>query len=169
MDTELNQNTATNDFSSQVILPTQQKYVFLALYELLLRQKRRTAAVVTYTKPLQLAELFHFLCAKKQEYVYGVYLSPRFAIVRKQLLTKGTTDSVIIDPRDVLYYGIKHRVRQMIVIHNHPSGSPEPSTADIEQTKKLSRAAKQLDMLLVDHIIIAKEGYFSFKESTSVL
>ena len=114
-------------------------------------------------------ELFRHLRTKQQEYVYGVYLSPRLQIVHTELLTKGTTDSVLIDARDVLYFGIKFRSRQFVLIHNHPSGDPKPSSEDIEQTKRIVSAAELLTMKLIDHIIIAKEGYFSFHEFTSVL
>jgi len=164
---------STNEFSSLVdkqIRPgSVQKHAILGMYELLLRQKTENIPSLRYTTPAALVELFRHLRTKQQEYVYGVYLSPRLQIVHTELLTKGTTDSVLIDARDVLYFGIKFRSRQFVLIHNHPSGDPKPSSEDIEQTKRIVSAAELLTMKLIDHIIIAKEGYFSFHEFTSVL
>lgn len=153
----------------QVHVGSVQKHAIVGMYELLLRQKTQEIPTARYTTPSALAELFHYLRNKRQEYVYGVYLSSRMHIVHTELLTKGTTDSVLIDAKDVLYFGIKFRSRQFILVHNHPSGDPKPSSEDVEQTKRIVVAAQLVTMKLLDHIIIAKEGYFSFHESTSVL
>lgn len=145
------------------------QHTLLALYELLLRQQSKPPLTPMFTSPKKLAERFHHLAHKKQEYVYGVYLSPRLSIVHTELLTKGTTDAVSIDVRDVLYFGIKYRVRHVVLVHNHPTGVPTPSSEDTEITKRIVAAANLLSMTLLDHIIVAQEGYFSFKESASVL
>lgn len=144
-------------------------HTILAVYELLQRVRVEKHLHVKFTNPSQIVESFHFLNRKKQEYVYGIYLSPRFNIIHKELLTKGTTDSVLIDIRDIFYFAIKHRVRNFILLHNHPTGNPTPSCEDIEQTKRIVSAASLMSLTLVDHIIMGREGYFSFKESTSVL
>ncbi len=145
------------------------QHVVAALYELLLRQKSRNNSESIYSNPSLLVEKFYHLRQRRQEYLYGVYLSPRLALVRTELLAKGTTDAVIVDVRDVLYYSIKFRTRHFVLVHNHPSGDPKPSSEDIRLTKSISEAAKLLSLVLVDHVILGKQGYFSFKESTSVL
>jgi len=169
----LAQQTPTFHFERQLkvylSLGPVQRHSVLALYELLLRQQNQKYSIPCFTTPKALAEQFHRLVSKKQEYVYGIYLSPRLTIVHTELLTKGTTDSVAIDVRDVLYFGIKHRVRHIVLVHNHPSGIPTPSPEDTEITKKIVAAANLLSMQLLDHIIVAQTGYFSFKESTSML
>jgi DNA repair protein RadC len=156
-------------FENQVRLGKVKTHVINAVYELIIRQQSRTTSTPAFTSPRLLAEQFHRLAHKKQEYVYGIYLTPRLTIVHTELLTKGTTDAVSIDIRDVLYFGIKHRVRHFVLIHNHPTGVPTPSREDTEITKRIATGAQLLSMTLLDHIIVAKEGYFSFKESTSML
>lgn len=146
-----------------------QRHVIMGVYELLLRQRREKDFTVRFTKPSLLAEHFYQLRNKKQEYVYGVYLSPRLDIVHERLLTKGTTDSVIIDVRDVLFYAVRYRTRHFILVHNHPTGNPMPSSEDVEQTKRIYSVAQLLAMTFVDHIIIGKQGYYSFKEAKCVL
>ena len=70
----------------------------------------------------------------------------------------------MVHPREVFKDAIKHSAASVVLAHNHPSGDPEPSEDDITITKRLTEAGKILEVEVVDHIIIAKDGFFSFKE-----
>ena len=61
-------------------------------------------------------------------------------------------------------YGIKLGAESIILVHNHPSDSLKPSSADIETTNKILEAAKFLDIVVIDHVIIGQSGYYSFME-----
>ena len=71
----------------------------------------------------------------------------------------------MVHPRDVFYEAIKENASAVIVCHNHPSGEVEPSEEDVDCTKKLLEASKIIGIPILDHIIIACNGYFSFMES----
>lgn len=141
-----------------------------AAYECALRAAEQAKPdVKKIATPKSLAETYAFLATKKQEHVYGVYLSSRLAIVKDVLLAKGSTDYVLLEPRDVFYYAVRFRCRNIAIIHNHPSGDAAPSKEDVEQTKRLKAGASLLNLSIIDHVIVSARGYYSFKEAGSVL
>ncbi len=141
-----------------------------AAYEFALRAVQQTKPDgKKIATPKLLAETYSFLTSKKQEHVYGVYLSSRLAVVKDVLLAKGSTDYVLLEPRDVFYYAVRFRCRNIAIIHNHPSGDPAPSKEDIEQTKRLKAGASLLNVSIIDHVIVSTRGYYSFKEAGGVL
>lgn len=78
----------------------------------------------------------------------------------------GTVDRAIIWPREILKHAILSQSTCLILIHNHPSGNPEPSQEDKALTKRIKDAADLLDIRLLDHIILGESGkYFSFQEN----
>ncbi|MCC7304336.1 DNA repair protein RadC [bacterium] len=155
--------------SSKLQIGTVRRQVIMGVYELFMRQKSGKITTNNFSSPEPLVSYFCRLQSKKQEYVYGVYLTARLQLIQTELLAKGTTDSVMLDVRDLLYYAIKYRSRNFIVVHNHPSGDPTPSSEDVTLTKRIKIAAELLSLQFVDHIIVSKQAYFSFKESRSVL
>jgi len=76
----------------------------------------------------------------------------------------GTLNANLVHPREVFTEAIKVKAASVIFIHNHPSGDPEPSKDDLEITKRLVKAGKIMGIEVVDHIIITKLGFISFKE-----
>jgi DNA repair protein RadC len=70
----------------------------------------------------------------------------------------------LVHPREVFAPAIELRAASLIVAHNHPNGQLQPSEADIEITKRLTKSADILGIELLDHLIITKQGYFSFEE-----
>ena len=68
-------------------------------------------------------------------------------------------------PREVFEPAITHLAAQIIIAHNHPSGNPEPSEEDIEITKRLFEAGKILGIEVLDHVIVTKDSFHSFKET----
>ena len=79
----------------------------------------------------------------------------------------GGVSGTIIDNKLVAFYAVQSLASGVIIIHNHPSGTPQPSKADIEATSKLQKGLKFLDIMLLDHIILADKEYFSFTEECS--
>ncbi len=99
----------------------------------------------------------------KKEVVRGIYLDARGRVVHDEVLSVGTLSESLIHPREVLKPAIVHSAFSFILVHNHPSGSLEPSEADIEITKRIKKASKIMDIKLLDHIIISSSGYRSIE------
>ena len=84
--------------------------------------------------------------------------------ISDHLITKGILDSSIIDPREVFKPAIKNSASKIILVHNHPSGDPTPSQEDLEVTEKIADAGELLGIKVLDHVIIGKDDYWSWKE-----
>jgi DNA repair protein RadC len=80
------------------------------------------------------------------------------------LVSKGAADWTMVDIRTVLYELIQHRAIRFILVHNHPSGSKQPSRQDDDLTKRLKAAADAIQIPMIDHIIIAEDNYYSYSE-----
>lgn len=100
-----------------------------------------------------------------KEYLYGVYLTTKGEPICIELLSIGTIDCSILSPRDIIKTALLSAAHGFIIFHNHPSGSiPEPSSEDINVTRRLSEAAKLMSVKLVDHIIVSDTNYVSLRE-----
>ncbi|WP_457563002.1 RadC family protein [Caminibacter pacificus] len=102
---------------------------------------------------------------KKQEYFIAIYLDGADRIIEKRVITIGILDKTIIHPREVFAPAIELRAASVIIAHNHPSGNPSPSRYDIILTDRLKESAEILGIDLIEHMIISKEGYYSFNEN----
>lgn len=107
-----------------------------------------------------------------QEAFYCVYLDRKNHPLGRHLITLGTVDSTLVSCREVFRGAIVASACALIVAHNHPSGDPAPSAADMVVTRKLRDAAKILEIELLDHVIVGDvkadplaRGVFSFRES----
>ncbi len=98
------------------------------------------------------------------EELWVIYLNQSSRILDVVQVNKGGIASTEVDVRIVLQQAVVKKSTQIILCHNHPSGSIRPSKADIQLTEKTRKAANLLDVMLVDHIIIHRERYFSFVE-----
>ena len=100
----------------------------------------------------------------KKEHFVALYINARNKLIHRDLVSVGTLNANLVHPREVFEPAIARASAQVIVAHNHPSGDPEPSEDDLIITKKLVDGGKLLDIELIDHIIITKTGYLSFKD-----
>ena len=91
-------------------------------------------------------------------------LNTRRRVKGHQLLTIGTMDTILVHPREVFRCAIIAAAASVILIHNHPSGEPTPSEADIKVTRDLIRAGQLLKIELTDHVIIGNPNYSSLRE-----
>lgn len=80
-------------------------------------------------------------------------------------LSTGGTSGTVVDPKQVFALALKANASAIILAHNHPSGNLCPSDADDKITNKLYKAGKLLDIEVLDHLIITRDGYYSFAES----
>jgi DNA repair protein RadC len=96
-----------------------------------------------------------------KEHFYIITLDSRNHSIAE--VSVGSLNESIVHPREVFAEAIKNRAASVIFVHNHPSGDPEPSEDDLEITKRLVESGKILGIEVVDHIIVAKDSFFSFK------
>jgi DNA repair protein RadC len=93
-----------------------------------------------------------------------VLLDPRNALVRTTVLSTGTADASLVHPRDVFREAVRADATGIVVFHNHPTGDPTPSDADVALTDRLAAAAGVMGIELLDHLILADSRYYSFRE-----
>jgi DNA repair protein RadC len=107
---------------------------------------------------------FSYLREKTREHLAALYLNARNELIFKKHIFVGTLDANIAHPREIFEHALANHASSVILVHNHPSGDPEPSQADLEITKRITEAGKILGIDVLDHIIITKTKAFSFKE-----
>jgi DNA repair protein RadC len=93
-----------------------------------------------------------------------IYLNTKNEIIADEPLQEGTVDQSAVYPRKIIEHALKHRASALIFVHNHPSGSPEPSVHDKNLTDLLKQISENIGIKVHDHLIIGKQGYFSFRE-----
>ena len=98
------------------------------------------------------------------EEFWVIYLNNASLILKTVQISKGGITCTEVDTRIVMQEAVILKATQIILCHNHPSGSVKPSRADVNLTEKLRQAAQIMDIVLVDHIIIHRERYYSFTE-----
>lgn len=103
------------------------------------------------------------------EECWALYLSKRGTVISRDRICTGSADATAIDTRRIIKTAIDRKAYSMILFHNHPSGNPRPSRADIEHTRILHDACNAVDLKLLDHIIVGAGRYFSFSDSEEVV
>lgn len=99
----------------------------------------------------------------KVERVRVLYLNTKNRLLRDELLSSGTIDEATIHPREVIHRGLDLGASSLILVHNHPSGNPEPSRADIQITNRIAEAGRLLGIIVHDHVIVGREGQVSLR------
>ena len=92
-----------------------------------------------------------------------LYLDRKNKLIADEAQQKGTVDHTPVYPREVVKRAFDLNASALIMVHNHPSGDPTPSRADIDMTRKVKDAATAVGLTLHDHIIVARDGHTSFK------
>ncbi len=117
------------------------------------------------TSPQDVAEIFiPILRDDNKEKFIVVCLNSANKIIKHETISVGNLNSSIVHPREVFKVAIDNSSASIILIHNHPSGNPEPSNEDIRITKKIVETGKIMEIPVFDHLIIAGETYTSFVE-----
>ncbi len=106
---------------------------------------------------------------KKKEHFLILCLDTRNNLKKISTVSTGTLDTNLVHPREVFKEAIQSLASSIILVHNHPSGSPEPSEADIDITKRIVETGKIVGIDVLDHIIVTENKSFSFKEKGLVL
>jgi len=95
-------------------------------------------------------------------------LNTRRRLIRVEQVSQGLLDTILVHPREVFKSAISARASAVVLVHNHPSGDPSPSDADIKVTRDLIRAGQLLKMEVVDHVILGRATVDRAKDYSSL-
>jgi DNA repair protein RadC len=136
----------------------------LAVFELNKRVKHSENG----NKPIMTPrDVYNYVCERfkgeGKDHFVALYLDTKNKVVKEETVSIGTLNTAVVHPREVFKTAIKENANSMILVHNHPSGDPEPSQEDITTTEKLFKAGELLNIKVLDHVIIGNGRYYSFK------
>lgn len=118
-----------------------------------------------FQNPASIAEYFmERMRHEEQELMICMMLDTKNHLLGEEIISKGTVNSSLVSPRDLLLTALRYRAVYIILVHNHPSGNPTPSADDIHLTTKMMEACNLIDIPLLDHIVIGDQQYISFRE-----
>lgn len=138
----------------------------LALAEISKRISRQNAKEhMRFNSPESIADYFmedvRYLA---QEKTFAPFLDSSNSIIYQKQLAEGSIRKCFMEPREIFLQALKWNAVSIIILHNHPSGYPEPSEADRRITERIEKLGNELGIHLLDHIILGNKRYFSFKE-----
>ena len=125
------------------------------------REKEETYLYTAKDVFSYMASLFN---EEDREYLFVLHLNTKNKVLDRELIGIGTLDCCLLHPREIFKGAITKGANYIVLIHNHPSGDPNPSEEDINITKQLFKAGKILGIPVIDHIIIGKGKYYSFTD-----
>lgn len=108
------------------------------------------------------------LADNKQEEFWVLLLNRANKVISAKKISEGGIHATVVDVKIVFHYALENLASSMVLCHNHPSGSIQPSAEDIRLTKQLAEAAKLLEIHVSDHIIIGEKSYYSFADNSKL-
>jgi DNA repair protein RadC len=113
-------------------------------------------------------EAFHLarseIAHEKREVLLVILRNVKGGLIHFEKVSVGTLSEVLVHPREVFYPAVRHKAHSLIIAHNHPSGDPTPSKADLELTRLLSNSSRVMGISLDDHLIVTPEAFTSLRE-----
>ena len=100
----------------------------------------------------------------QQEHVIVLFLNTKNKIIKKETIFIGGLNSSVAHPREIFKGAVRYSAARLIVSHNHPSGNPDPSEADLSFTRRMVECGELMGIELLDHVIIGETGFISLKE-----
>ena len=156
-------NLTFNDLKNYSGLGPAKACEIVACFELGKRLLKDKKAEI-YLQPKEIWEELKDLRDHKKEHFVIFYLDSRNQEIKRETISVGSLNANLVHPREVFEPAVRHLAAQIILAHNHPSGDSEPSEDDLLLTKRLVEAGKILGIEVIDHIIITKNEFISFKE-----
>lgn len=123
------------------------------------KRSRNGAAVIRTAE-----EVFEYVADMRtlpREHLRGIYLNAHYQVIHDEIISIGTVDANIAHPREIFRPAIASGAAALILVHNHPSGVLVPSTEDIHMTRQVAEAGRVVGIELVDHVIVAEQGFAS--------
>ncbi len=98
---------------------------------------------------------------QETEVLFVLLRDIRLQCIHREVLAKGTLTELVLHPREIFHFAIKHRAHSVVLAHNHPSGDPTPSSRDLSMTERLVAIGNIMGIPIADHLIIGKNKYYS--------
>jgi DNA repair protein RadC len=114
--------------------------------------------------PETIFELTADIRRSNREHFVGFYLNSRNQVLRREIISIGSLNASIVHPREVFIPALAVSAASLILAHNHPSGDPSPSEEDLAITRRITESGRLLGIELLDHVVVARDAYTSFKE-----
>jgi len=138
---------------------------FIKEVALLYRKQQAEQISVSVSKDDLISYYKNKLGYKKEEEFWMISLDSKQAIIKENLISKGLTDKAPVYPRSILEKAMNDGASSILLLHNHPNGEPQASEQDITITKAIDIPARILNIKIFDHVIVAGDNYFSFREN----
>lgn len=106
---------------------------------------------------------------EKQEILLVLYFDAKCRLLEDVIMSVGSATATLVSPREIFLGAIRHNAVQIVLVHNHPSGSPEPSKEDDQVTKRVAESGALLGIPLADHIIVGDQTYYSYTERKRII
>lgn len=104
------------------------------------------------------------MAQRKTEAFRVIFLNNQSRLIKDEVMQQGTVNQTAVYPREVAARALELGATSVVMVHNHPTGNLRPSRNDVEMTKSVQKALAVLDIALLDHVIVSKSGYLSFKD-----
>lgn len=130
----------------------------------------RAFAPISMTKSVirstvDVVALLRDIVEKRQEYLVVLYLNARYELIQKEIVGQGSLNHMLITAKEIFAPALVSPCASIIIVHNHPSGDPTPSDDDIGFTTRIHEAGEVMGIPMLDHVIVAKSGFFSFRDN----
>ena len=154
------------DFSRFKGLGSAKSITIMAALELGKRRKlQERPERATIRSSIDIYDLFHpLLCDLPTEEFWVLLLNQASKVISKVRISRGGIDQTTADVRTILREALLQRAVQIVLVHNHPSGNPRPSSNDCHLTELVKKAAQTMNIRLTDHIIVTDGKYYSFND-----
>lgn len=134
----------------------------LAIGELIRRSLEDNDKSIVFNSPKDVYQYIKDLRKSKQEKMLALYTNTSNELLGVETVAIGSLNILSVKPRDIFIYALKYNAYGIIIVHNHPNGSSNPSKEDIEFTNSIKNLASELGFEILDHLIIGRKDYFSF-------
>jgi DNA repair protein RadC len=137
------------------------KVVQAAAQRLARGEVKKRAALSSWTAVIDYVRAAQAFAEKEQFRI--LFLDKKNQVIADEVQQEGTVDHTPVYPREVVKRALELSATALILVHNHPSGDPTPSQADVEMTRQVAQVARTLGIQVLDHVIVGKDGHASLK------
>ena len=128
-------------------------------------KKQKGINRISFEHPSQISDYYmEDMRHLEQEEIRVMFLNTKQGLIKDLLISRGTVNASVMTPREILIEALRCCAVSMVLVHNHPSGDPSPSRADLMLTERVKEAGVLIGITLIDHIIIGDRQYLSFRE-----
>lgn len=123
---------------------------------------------VTLNSPAAVARYCRHLVQERQEVTLCLMATSRYRLMHAEEVFRGTMELSLTHPREIFKAVLRHCAACFVLVHNHPSGEPEPSAQELERARNILKCSRLVQIPYIDHVIVARQGFYSLREHTAL-